>query len=94
MTILISIQQPSKLSTTIKNNAVSLMITKLSKQSLAHCYEYSLGFDSKQDFIDMVSENKKGYIFINDRLDAYNKKPYNFYKYDNGPKFKINLVPV
>jgi adenosyl cobinamide kinase/adenosyl cobinamide phosphate guanylyltransferase len=95
MTIIISIQQPSKLSTTLKNNSISMMITRLSKQALSHFFEYSMGFDSKQEFIDMVSENKKGYIFINDRLDAYNKTPYNFYKYHIPcGKFKIELVPV
>ena len=79
----------------MKNNCVSLLITKLSKQNLNSLYEYSIGFDDKASFIDYVSKGQKGYIFILNRGDGYDSKPYVFYKYTiPAPKFKIELVPV
>ena len=92
---LVSIQQQSKVSTVMKNNCVSLLITKLSKQNLNSLYEYSIGFDDKASFIDYVSKGQKGYIFILNRGDGYDSKPYGFYKYTiPAPKFKIELIPV
>lgn len=64
ITIFLSIQSCSYLSTTIRANSTYVFITKLKSSSVRMMYDVSIGFDTEQEFKNYLKRNCKEYRVI------------------------------
>ena len=72
ISLFLSIQSCSYLSTTIRANSMYVFITKIENSSVKMMYEVSSGFDSEKEFRDYLNKNCKDYrVVMFDNTDVY-----------------------